>query len=325
MGDYGGAVALKGYNVLDCPDRFLAWSSAFQTLKIFASYAVSGVVPADLSNNFSSVDPAANTLTCNAHGLENGDTIIIDEFGSMPGGLTAFETYYVVNKTANTIQVANTYGGAAIDITSAGSNVYFYFNCKTIRIAHGLGRLTPYIVVFNSLDTTSSYFFSDASGFQLTTKQYTDATEISIDSSFDFLYALPGDTVYFTVYVFLDGFDTVAARNIDLDSASPGSSSDDWGLASSKDGFDVLTCTEDQLAFSSSFFNQIVHMKGIATALPVTHNLGYVPSHLTYLKLNGKTYISMYPFFGTDETDLDLSGILSAGESVYYVILKNTI
>jgi len=44
MGDYGAAVSQKGYDVKTCADRFLVYSSAFQTLKIFNRYSVSSTV-----------------------------------------------------------------------------------------------------------------------------------------------------------------------------------------------------------------------------------------------------------------------------------------
>ena len=44
--DYGLAISQKGYPADNCPDRFLAFSSSFQTLKIFNRYSVTGTVPA---------------------------------------------------------------------------------------------------------------------------------------------------------------------------------------------------------------------------------------------------------------------------------------
>lgn len=43
--DYGSAVAQKGYDVKTCADRFLVYSSAFQTLKVYSVSSVSGSVP----------------------------------------------------------------------------------------------------------------------------------------------------------------------------------------------------------------------------------------------------------------------------------------
>lgn len=45
--------------------------------------------------------------------------------GSLPGGINNYETYYVVNATGTTFQVAATPGGAAQDITTNGALLYY--------------------------------------------------------------------------------------------------------------------------------------------------------------------------------------------------------
>lgn len=247
MADIGMSAALKGYDVKTCPDRNLAWSSSFQTLKIYSTYTATTTIPA------------------------------------------------------------------------SGVN--------TITITHSLGYLCPYIVIYNGstgIGTNKSYFFSD-SVFPLVTRGYTDRVEIDVDSFFDSGFSSTGNTVYFTVYVFLDDFRTVNALNINVGTASPGASTNDYGLSASKPGFDVKTCTSDQLAFSSSFYNQIVHMKGITSTLPLSHSLGYIPAHLSFIKFSGNAYIENYQFFGTNSTELDITGTLGVGDTAYYIIFKNQI
>jgi microcystin-dependent protein len=61
--------------------------------------------------------PAVVTWT--AHGLSNDWPVQFSTTGSLPTGLTAGTTYYVVSATTNTFQVAATAGGAAI--TTSGS------------------------------------------------------------------------------------------------------------------------------------------------------------------------------------------------------------
>jgi hypothetical protein len=67
----------------------------------------------------------ADTLTLNAHPLLANDPVSFSftSGGSMPGGLTQNTIYYVRDVTTNTFKVATTRGGAAVDITSTGSNV----------------------------------------------------------------------------------------------------------------------------------------------------------------------------------------------------------
>lgn len=67
-------------------------------------------------------DAGTDKITLSAHHLNNGDEV---KFGgtTVPGGLTAGTWYYVVNKATNDFQVALTYGGSAIDLTSTGTAV----------------------------------------------------------------------------------------------------------------------------------------------------------------------------------------------------------
>lgn len=81
--------------------------------------------------------PLANTCTADAgtdfitsvgHGMTNGTPVWFLSTGTVPGGLVAGTTYYVVNKTVDTFQVALTAGGSAIDLTSAGSGTITGYN-----------------------------------------------------------------------------------------------------------------------------------------------------------------------------------------------------
>lgn len=48
--DYGAAVSQRGYDVKTAADRFLVYSSAFRTLKIFATYTGTTTIPASGTN-----------------------------------------------------------------------------------------------------------------------------------------------------------------------------------------------------------------------------------------------------------------------------------
>lgn len=79
----------------------------------------------------SAVDTAGDTLTAPGANKKAGDVVQLETDGSagssVPVGLTATTAYYVVNPTNNgdTFQVASTPGGAALDITGAGTGPYF--------------------------------------------------------------------------------------------------------------------------------------------------------------------------------------------------------
>lgn len=51
MADYGSAVSQKGYDVKTCADRFLVYSSAFQTLKVYMKVKVTGTLPLTIYHN----------------------------------------------------------------------------------------------------------------------------------------------------------------------------------------------------------------------------------------------------------------------------------
>lgn len=63
-------------------------------------------------------------VTWNGHGLNNGTPVTFATTGALPTGLVAGTTYYVVNKDANTFEVAATSGGTPIDTSSAGSGTH---------------------------------------------------------------------------------------------------------------------------------------------------------------------------------------------------------
>lgn len=69
------------------------------------------VTPANASNNF----------TYNGHNFENGDILQFTTSDTLPTGITANTTYYVVNKTTNTFQVSLTSGGSVETFTDNGT------------------------------------------------------------------------------------------------------------------------------------------------------------------------------------------------------------
>ena len=60
-----------------------------------------------------------NTITETSHKLVNNDYIILSSSGTLPAGIDAALTYYVVNSGPNTFQIATSRGGSAVDITAA--------------------------------------------------------------------------------------------------------------------------------------------------------------------------------------------------------------
>lgn len=333
MGDYGAAVSQRGYDVKTAADRFLVYSSAFRTLKIFSVSSVTGTVPAGNFADFTA-NAGTDTITSTSHGLNNNDQVNFTSDGSLPGGLTTFEynypwsgeVYYVVNKATNTFQVSLTPGGTAVDITSAGSGTHTWYN-DTIKITvtHSLGYYAPSVWAYNgstSLGVASSYMNSDAAYLPLLTKQYTDKTEVYLGPIFDGGATVSGDTVYFTVYQFLDTFDSYSASIISS-GTTLGSSSDDYGFRISKPGFDVKTCADVDCIISSSFFTKLVHKKGTDTTETVNHGLSYIPSFFGFMKPNGASFLALANDLVSVDTSNLYDNILTAGDVFYYVIFKN--
>lgn len=63
-------------------------------------------------------------VTWTANGLRNGMPVKFSTSGALPTGLTAGTTYYVINKSTNTFNVATTPGGAAINTSGSQSGTH---------------------------------------------------------------------------------------------------------------------------------------------------------------------------------------------------------
>lgn len=83
----------------------------------FASY-LQYLVTFD-ANDINIVSPTNETITIAGHPLENGDELeyTVPPTQTAIGGLSSGTNYFVVQKTANTIKLAATSGGAAINLT----------------------------------------------------------------------------------------------------------------------------------------------------------------------------------------------------------------
>lgn len=321
--DYGAAVSQKGYDVKSCDDRFLVYSSAFQNLKILSTQAVSATVPADVGVGFQSFTAATNDIiTSTAHGLVNGNKVSIALINTGCGGLNEHDIYYVVQKTTDTFKLSNTLGGSAIDITSSGDG-YWQTAPNRITVTHNLGYISPFFVVFTGSTNMGrnfcslfSYFGNSTFGYNC--RQYTNKIEIDIFSG----DGTAGDIFYFSIVQFLDDFSTIDPRSINT-GTTIGASSNDYGIRVSIDGYDVKTCTDDQCAFSSSFFSQIIHMKGSTTADSLAHGLGYVPNFIAYMK--SSDIVGDYVYYDNFITSADATYIYpyANGETTYYIIFKD--
>ncbi|HSA34709.1 MAG TPA: hypothetical protein P5077_13370, partial [bacterium] len=123
------------------------FSPGFDTEITIKSSASGTYACSEKATAVADIDPATDVLTSTAHGLGN-DTEGYFVATGFPTGLAPATNYYVVNRTADTFQVAVTPDGTPIDISSAGTAVVFY--SKTLSG-------TPVAGGYNDNDTGCAY------------------------------------------------------------------------------------------------------------------------------------------------------------------------
>jgi len=113
------------------------------------------------TKTITAVDTATETVTSNAHGYANGTPIQIAATTTIPAGLLALTTYYVVGATANTFQFSLTVGGAAINITSAGAGTITTNQVYSVGALVSYGGSNYYCILesTNNLPTNVTYWF----------------------------------------------------------------------------------------------------------------------------------------------------------------------
>jgi hypothetical protein len=109
------------------------WNGSSTTTTVGTGLTVAGLrLGSSLTGNVSitgafngaavTCDSGTDTITLAAHGLSNGQPLYLSG-GTAPTGLSNTVTYFVVNATTDTFQLAATPGGAAINFTTNGSGV----------------------------------------------------------------------------------------------------------------------------------------------------------------------------------------------------------
>lgn len=129
----------------------------------------------NLSATVSSVDTATDTITAASHGLPSNAAVFYINDSNPIGGLTNRKFYYILNSTTNTFQLSLTPGGAAIDLTTAGTGSSV-FTHNTVSYT-AVGSLTEAdteelsAILFNKVVGGAEFWFgsSDSKGQWLVT------------------------------------------------------------------------------------------------------------------------------------------------------------
>jgi hypothetical protein len=97
-------------------------------------------------------------LTCNGHGVQEGDQVIVATQTTLPGGLAASTRYFARDVTPNAFKLAATPGGIALNITDAGTGTHTFYIVgsvqKTFLAAdvNTVGRYSAWWTIYSGSD-----------------------------------------------------------------------------------------------------------------------------------------------------------------------------
>ena len=81
-------------------------------------------------------------LTCNGHGVKDGDQIIVaNSGGALPTGLSASTRYWPINITANRFQLAAFDSGPAINLTTDGTGTNTFYIVGSVQYDFASGTV----------------------------------------------------------------------------------------------------------------------------------------------------------------------------------------
>ena len=100
------------------------------------------------------VTTATDLVTSNAHGLSDGDTVVLTTTTTLPAGLSLTTQYYVISPTTNTFRLSSSFGGSAVDITDTGTGTHTY------QLYGKIMNVSDFQNVIISIDTINSANFT---------------------------------------------------------------------------------------------------------------------------------------------------------------------
>jgi hypothetical protein len=101
-------------------------------------------------------------VTANGHGFADHDPVKFSTTGTLPTGLTAGTTYFVVNATTNTFQVEASIGGGSINTSGSQTGSHFVERASTLPT--GVTAGTIYYVLAAGLATDTFRFAATPGG-----------------------------------------------------------------------------------------------------------------------------------------------------------------
>jgi hypothetical protein len=119
----GGSKATTAAALFDIPPgAFVRWIGFWDAL---AGGTFLGMTPngGGLVQAFVVPDPVSDVLQCVGHGLLSGEAVVVwgGAGDPLPAPLAEGVVYYAVAATADTLQLATTFGGSAIDLLAIGA------------------------------------------------------------------------------------------------------------------------------------------------------------------------------------------------------------
>lgn len=132
---------------------------------VYYWYASVGTSPIQVTISVAS--PAVITLPASFE-IQDGTAITFTTTGALPTGLTVGNIYYVVNSSANTFEVSNTYGGPSITTSGAGSGTHRVSSrgldlfdlsdadCPLFQLTTTVSASSRFVIVFGTNDYGST-------------------------------------------------------------------------------------------------------------------------------------------------------------------------
>lgn len=115
LGGYSGGVRVTTSNTWNVPAGTTVRWVGYWAGANFMEYAPNGAVPKEFI-----ATPSTDVIACTGHGYADTQKVVFYN-GTPPAPLVEGTIYFVRDAATDTFKVASTSGGAAIDLTSAGS------------------------------------------------------------------------------------------------------------------------------------------------------------------------------------------------------------